>query len=109
MMSLSSAGSSQCCSNLICDDVGCELRLYQFSACIRKLYRRSQLAGIYSPMSVRAFVAFVEVSYQGSEIASLNARTDYCLGPGVIRIIDSISPRSEEHTSELQSHSDLVC
>src|SRR5438034_4168107 len=31
------------------------------------------------------------------------------LDPARARVVPGIEPRSEEHTSELQSHSDLVC
>src|SRR5260370_2989600 len=36
-------------------------------------------------------------------------RGDPCLGCGVVRLARQGSPRSEEHTSELQSHLNLVC
>src|SRR5947207_3922732 len=37
------------------------------------------------------------------------ARVAFLLGPSLSRILRDLEARSEEHTSELQSHSDLVC
>src|SRR5438034_4644912 len=44
----------------------------------------------------------------GSSCRSGSIRTT-CLNASTALRIESRAPRSEEHTSELQSHSDLVC
>src|SRR5260370_31407337 len=42
------------------------------------------------------------------EIADLVAKTEAALGPITI-LVNNLAMRSEEHTSELQSHLNLVC
>src|SRR5438034_7023190 len=43
------------------------------------------------------------------EVASVAANLGHMLRSAANEVIDLASLRSEEHTSELQSHSDLVC
>src|SRR5438034_4784428 len=63
--------------------------LFPYTTLFRSESRRLSYAGLL-PVAYRSFLSHLE-------------KRPYRLEPG------NTDPRSEEHTSELQSHSDLVC
>src|SRR5947207_4928863 len=77
--------------------------LFPYTTLFRSEVERQLLAG--QPLEQRQDVAALR---RGDEvIAVLDSRLDRVMGEQ--RADRVIAQRSEEHTSELQSHSDLVC
>src|SRR5436190_5147121 len=57
---------------------------------------------------VIAFARMCAIASSTESVAKIKSRSDRLIIPSTA-IFSSIFSRSEEHTSELQSHSDLVC
>src|SRR5207253_1596467 len=81
---------------LIRHDIRLKSRGRQFPILIRKLCRRSQFRSVQTPTACRAAFDLVKFIDEGTEIAPTNSRLHDRLGPGVVRIVDAISPPLSE-------------
>src|SRR2546428_9527708 len=55
------------------------------------------------------FADDLRAALDGGDVAALQLRLKGVDDDAIARAADTLRPRSEEHTSELQSRSDLVC
>src|SRR5206468_2984506 len=77
---------------------------------IRKLVTEDSEDGVRAPVGdVRGDVVFEDVSFAYVPGKDVLKRVSFHASPGSTTALVGSSGRSEEHTSELQSRSDLVC
>ena len=73
-----------------------QLRRGKLSAVVAKLDRRCEFAVVDLPATSRALVELIELTDERTEVSARYRRSHDGFGPGVVRVIDAVSPAIAE-------------